>query len=309
MTRADSLPAGTVVIDPLAPVEPGSYRDQLVDVICEDLVARPFEAATPIAETRHFCLYRRGRRVQVSHWLRPEQLDNDIAGMLATELFDPGWLSGNGIFERVLTGVVRSAVTEPVQAWETFYANTMARMREEWSGRGHGAAHSTIAGIAPVYARALRFVPPGRVLDMGSCFGFFSLLLAERRRNTVTASDISAGSMRLLGTIADAWRLPLTTTVCDAACVPLPDRAVDTVTVLHLLEHLDPVHGLAVVREALRLACRRVVIAVPYEDEPNAIYGHVRRFDAAMLTEIGMGSGRRFGVSEHHGGWLVASTS
>lgn len=309
MTRTAATQVGTAVIDPLAPAAAGTYRDQLVEVSCENLVARPFESATLLVETRHFCLYRHRRRIQVSHWLRPLQIDNDISGMIATELFEPGWLSGTDIFESVFTGVVRSAVADPARAWETFYGNTIARVRQEWSTHPGGAGHSTIAGIAPVYARALRCIPPGAVLDLGSCFGFFALLLAGRGRNTVTASDLSAGTMRLLDTVVDSWRIPLSTMVADAGRVPLPDKSVDTVTVLHLLEHLDPIQGNGVVREAMRLARRRVVIAVPYEDEPSAVYGHVRRFDTSTLTGIGVRTGCRFGVSEHHGGWLVVNTA
>ena len=63
--------------------------------------------AGPVVRTDHFCLRERGRRIEVSHWLRPDQLDNDVAGLLAEELFAPGWLSGVEIFERVFTGVVR----------------------------------------------------------------------------------------------------------------------------------------------------------------------------------------------------------
>ena len=92
---------------------------------------------------------------------------------------------------------------------------------------------------------------------------------------------------------------------CDAARVPLPDRRVDTVTVIHVLEHLAPRHGDAVVREALRLARKQVVVAVPYEDEPTAAYGHVRCFTPEQLTDVGHRTGHRFSVASHHGGWLL----
>lgn len=309
--RAGAEPGADLlgVIDPLAPAAPGGYSDHLVDVACENWIPDPFATAAQIAETPHFSLRRWGRRMQLSHRLRPDQLDNDLTGMLVEELFEPGWLSGNDIFESVFTGVVRSAVHDPLLAWTTFYGNTMTRIGETWSRRTEPNHHSSIAEIAPVYARALRLVPPGRVLDLGSCFGFFALLLARRPRNSVIASDIAAGSMRLLDTVARTWRRPLETLVCDAARVPLPDRSVDTVTVIHLLEHLTPPQGAAVMLEALRLAARRVVVAVPFEDEPTAAYGHVRRFDVASLTELGTSTHRRFGVTEHHGGWLVVNTA
>ncbi|GAA1421301.1 mycofactocin oligosaccharide methyltransferase MftM [Streptomyces thermospinosisporus] len=289
-------------IDPLAPGAPGRYTDAVVHVVRE----RPGCATVPdpIVRTEHFSLRRRGRRVELGHWLRPDQLDNDLAGLLAEELFAPGWLSGNDVFERVFTGVVRSCVDGPLAAWTTFYDNTLTRIRR-CAHRPADAVHSSIAGFAPVYGRALELVGRGSVLDLGSCFGFLPLLLAERRQGAVTASDLSRGTMRLLAEVARARGTALATLVCDAARVPLPDRSVDTVTVIHVLEHLEPGHGDTVVREALRLARRRVVVAVPYEDEPTAAYGHVRCFDPDRLAALGRRTRVPYAVDSYHGGWLV----
>ncbi len=290
-------------IDPLAPGAPGLYADPLVRVI-RDRPATESAVPPPIVRTEHFTLRRRGRRVELGHSLLPEQLDNDLAGLLAEELFAPGWLSGSDVFERVFTGVVRSCVDGPLPAWTTFYDNTLARIRQYWQAP-EPAEHSSIAGFAPVYRRTLDLVTPGSVLDLGSCFGFLPLLLAERERQTVIASDLSRGTMRLLDTVARARGSTLDALVCDASRVPLPDRSVDTVTVIHLLEHLDAGHGDAVVHEALRLARRRVVVAVPYEDEPTAAYGHVRCFTPEQLADLGRRTGHRFSVGAFHGGWLV----
>ena len=290
-------------IDPLAPSAPGLYVDPLVRVIRDGPVPEG-TVAPPIVRTEHFTLRRRGRRVEVGHALRPEQLDNDLAGLLAKELFAPGWLCGSDVFERVFTGVVRSCVDGPLPAWTTFYDNTLSRIRQYWQTPAP-AGHSSIAGFAPVYRRTLDLVAPGSVLDLGSCFGFLPLLLAERERRTVIASDLSPGTMRLLGAVARARGRAIEGLVCDASRVPLPDLSVDTVTVIHVLEHLDPGHGEAVVREALRLARRRVVVAVPYEDEPTAAYGHVRCFTPEQLADLGGRTGHRFSVGTFHGGWLV----
>lgn len=306
-------------IDPLAPCPSGTYADRLVRVIrdnslenqgsCEDRDGPlPDDTASrTVIRTGHFVLRRRGRRVELGHSLPPERLDNDLASLLAEELFAPGWLSGSDVFERVFTGVVRSCVDGALPAWTTFYDNTLARIRECWR-TPKSADHSSIAGFAPVYRRTMDLVAPGTVLDLGSCFGFLPLLFAGqpgRPGHTVIASDLSQGTMRLLDAVARVRGLRLDTLACDAARVPLPDRSVDTVTVIHVLEHLEPGHGDTVVREALRLARQRVVVAVPYEDEPTAAYGHVRCFDPGQLAELGRGTGRTFSVTSYHGGWLV----
>ncbi|WP_046471997.1 mycofactocin oligosaccharide methyltransferase MftM [Allosalinactinospora lopnorensis] len=303
--------SGSTRIDPFADSAPGHYSDGLIMVVHERCPAT--EAGRPpiIARTPHFCLRRSGHRVRLSHRIPPERLDNDLAGMLTEELFTPGWLSGAEVFERIFTGIVRSTVDDPVRAWSVFYDNTLRRIRDAFGTApgGTGPCHSSIAAMAPVYERVLRLVPEGRVLDIGSCFGFLALLLAERPETSVIASDIADGTVSLLRAIARARGLPMGAMVCDGARVPLPDRAVDTVTVVHLLEHLSPEHGAEVVDEALRLARRRVIVAVPYEDVPNAAYGHVRTFTPDDLERLGKRSGLPYRVDEHHGGWLVVDRS
>ncbi|GAA2344194.1 mycofactocin oligosaccharide methyltransferase MftM [Saccharopolyspora halophila] len=284
-------------IDPLSP----ACRDRAVTVRRHGVTCT---GNAQVTRTRHFCLHRRERRIEITHWLRPEQLDNNLSGILAEELFAPGWLSGVEIFERVFTGVVQSALDDPLRAWTIFYDNTLARIGECWTRPDERAPHSSIADFAPVYRHVLDLAPPGRVLDLGSCFGFLPLLFLEKGRHDVIASDLAPGSMRLLETIAAARGRRMHTLVCDAGQVPLPDGSVDTVTAMHLLEHLEPARGEQVLAEAVRLARRRVIIAVPFEDEPTSAFGHVRTFTTGDLADLGRRSGHPHEVTEHHGGWL-----
>lgn len=297
--------SGSASIDPFAFGESGRYDDEAVVVIHERPGEECADEPSTIVRTPHFCLRREGIRVRLNHRLRPDQLDNDLAGTLAEELFAPGWLSGAEVFERVFTGVVLSTVDDPMEAWSTFYDNTLRRIVQSAGRQANEDVHSSISAIVPVYQRVLERVPEGRVLDIGSCFGFLALLMADRPGNSVITSDIAGGTVALLRTMSRRRGVPLGTLVCDGARIPLPDRAVDTVTVVHLLEHLAPAHGEAVFSESLRLARRRVVIAVPYEDEPTAAYGHVRTFSAEGLDALGRRSGLPYTVEEHHGGWLV----
>jgi len=296
-------------IDPLVPCMAGRYADELVVVTREDTPGGAGLPAAPVVRTAHFVLRREGRRVEVGHWLRPGELDNNLAGLLADELFTPGWLSGAEIFERVFTGVVRSCVAGAMPAWLTFYTNTMNRIRECWRSPADTSQPQTpIADSAAIYRRALRLVPPGRVFDVGCGFGFLALLLARRRQGSVVAADLSPGSVRLLGSLAGTFRAPVETLVCDAAQVPLPTASVDTVTAIHLLEHLGAERCERTMREAVRLARCRVVVAVPFEQEPTAAYGHIQTFSRADLVRLGRSYGHRFRVSDHHGGWLVMHT-
>lgn len=306
MTRTPPL-HGPRKIDPLSTDTPGRYEDDLLSVVHQSRYpCNPHRLHTGrVTHTRHFCVLRNGSRPLITHGFTAPELDNDLAGRLAEELFAPGWLSGAEVFERAFTGIVKSTLDDPVQAWSTFYANTLDRIRTDSARDDAGTGHSSIEEIVPVYTRAMDLVPPGRILDMGSCFGFLALLFAERADTSVIASDVADGTVELLRVITRQRGLSLGTLICDAARIPLPDRAVDTVTAVHLLEHLDHEHGRAVLNEAIRLARRRVVVAVPFESEPTAAYGHVRTFSEPELAALGEATGRPFEVSAHHGGWLV----
>lgn len=271
-------------LDVLAPGHPGRWEHADVAVCLAErdgVLPHVLSAQEPALRTEHLRVHRTGSRLVVLHELRPADLGEALVAEVCSVVRDSTEL------ELVLTGLVRSTVDDPVQGWTTYYRNSLAELAD-------GSAP-----FAPVHQRAAELVRGTSVLDPGSCFGFFPLRLA-RDGLTVTATDLCAGTVRLLGTVTDQLQVPLATLTCDAAAVPLPDGCVDTVTALHLLEHLEPEHGAAVLAEARRLARRRVVVAVPYENVAEHCYGHVRTFTAETLGELGTGT-----VTEHHGGWLV----
>ena len=101
---------------------------------------------------------------------------------------------------------------------------------------------------------------------------------------------------------------PCARSPCDAACVPLPDGASTSSPSLHLLEHVDAAHGARILTEATRLARRRVVVAVPIEDDADATFGHVRTIGLDDLRRAGeslRATGWTARVDDHHGGWLT----
>ena len=285
----------TAAIDPFTRGVDGVYSDGVVRV--SRTPVGPDGAA--LVRTRHFALGIQDGQLQLWHWLPAARIDNDLAGLLAEELFAPGWASGADTFERMLTGVVLSSAPDPVEAWLGFYRNTLRRLDEP----GTGGASGSLSDYAPVYAHARALLAGRSVLELACCFGFFSLRLG--RAFEVTASDRSAGTVALLRRVAPALDRPLRTLVCDAARVPEAPASFDSVVALHLLEHLDEADGAAVVAEAMRLARRRVIVAVPYEDQPTPAFGHVRALRPEDLRTLGRLSGWPFELHESHGGWLV----
>ncbi|MEH3130741.1 MAG: mycofactocin oligosaccharide methyltransferase MftM [Mycolicibacterium neoaurum] len=281
---------GPAQVDPLAPTPANSWSTNGIRVVRG---RRPHRAGDPTLCTPRFCAYRNGDQLTVEHDLTPAQLSDELTLWLTEELGPSGILHAQADFEAVFTGIVRSTVPGGLAAWVRFYRNSLY------------ALESGAATFSPIHARAEELVVGERLLDLGSCFGFFPLRM-RRSGHQVVATDLSAPTMDLLERVAETLDRPVQTLVCDATRVPLPDNTADTVTVLHLLEHLDANAGAHVLDEALRLARRRVVIAVPFEDEPQACYGHVRRFDLPALHALAARHrGLHAAVSEHHGGWLV----
>lgn len=301
---ADPCPPS--VIDPLDPgAEPRVYSDRLV-------LVRSWRGPRPrrhlgAVRTEHFDVHREGHRVHLVHAIPDDRIDNDLAGLLSDELFQPGWLRGQDLFERLLTGIVVSSADDPTDAWAGFYRNTLARVSQALRGAGGRAAHGSIDGYAPVYRRVESHLAGGTALEVGSCFGFLSLRLAAAGRQ-VTASDVSPGTVDLLDAVARRLDVRLETSVADATRLPWGDRSFDNVLLIHLLEHLEPALGDRAVAEAVRVARRRVVVAVPFEDEPDETWGHVRTVTLDDLAGWGEASGHPYRVTEHHGGWLVVDT-
>lgn len=308
VTDPPLAPAGSWSVDPLAPSHPGRWEDAHVVVCHADRAAVPVRlvaARPPERVTSHFEVHRTGDRLLVLHRLRPDELDDDIAGLLASELSGPGLLESATDFERVFTGIVRSTVADPLTAWSTFYANSLAVLRSPIAPPDPAAPpESSLAAFAPVHARALAEIVGHTVADVGSCFGFLPLRLADEGFDVV-ASDHTTGTMTLLAAVARQRGASLRTVVADARALPLATSSVDTVTGVHLLEHLPATETGAVLDEMLRVARRRVVVAVPYEDVPEPVYGHLRAFDHADLDALGARTGAPYRVDDDHGGWLV----
>lgn len=294
---------GAAPIEPLAPNAHGRYEDPLV--VVEAMRGSRVGKDQRTVRTEHFDLTTAGGRLHVAHAVPGAALDDDLAGLLQDELFGPGWLRGPDLFERVFTGVVRTVAEDALDSWELFYRNTLRRLERSGPRVAPGSrASGSIEGYAPVHDHVLGLLAPGSVLELGCCFGFLALRVAGSGRTT-TASDVSPGTMHLLSAVAPRLGVELTTVTADAARFPADDACAGTVLAIHLLEHLEPVHGTQAVAEAVRLAARRVVIAVPLEDEANETYGHVRTVTLDDLHRWGRGTGCGYDVHEFHGGWLV----
>lgn len=253
--------------------------------------------AAPI-QTAHF-------RVTGSH-VTPRlgrlRLDNDLTDLIVAELGPLGLVPDAAAFERLFVATVEAVPPAPALAWEAFYRNTLLRLTSDDSGPDTG----TVAAFRRIYAQALALVTGDTVLDLGCCFGFFPLLLAEQADSVdfVLATDVAPGIVALAARCATAGRSKVRFAVADAERLPLADRSIDTVTVIHLLEHLPADRGGRVLAEAVRVARRRVLLTVPLERVPDPAFGHVRAFTLGDLDTLPEGNGWCRRVWEADGGWL-----
>ena len=300
---------GPAPVDSLPRAPGGRYEDRSV------VVARrtPIRLAGPersITRTRHFALGRDDGRLVLVHDLSADDIHNGIGELLFDELFGPGWAAGADTFERLFAGLVLTSRAEPLDAWELFYRNTLQRLAENEKTTEAQPANVTV--FSQIYRHCEHLISEtgaASVLDVGTCFGFLALRLLAGSAGpvpTVTACDVSSRATQLLDEMAARLGHRFDTLACDAARIPLADSAVDVVTVLHLLEHVDEAHGIRIVSEAMRVARRRIVIAVPLEDRPEPTYGHIRQFDLNDLRSLAdLHPGWSGAVDEFHGGWLV----
>lgn len=214
-----------------------------------------------------------------------------VDGLVA--LVEAGVLAGQTQFESAATGIIRTAADTPADAWSAFYDNSLRELRT-------GAC-----AFAPVHQRARSLIAGRSVLEVGSCFGFFALACALDGLE-VSACDISPGAVSLLSRAARRVGLPVVATVGNATALPYADDSADTVTLIHLLEHLDPAGARTALGEALRVARKRVVVGVPFEDEPSPHFGHLVRLTEDDLYDWARSvphAGAEILVD--HGGWLI----
>ncbi len=235
---------------------------------------------------------RRDGRIWVRHGWRAGELDDEIAGPLATVL---GPLTDDHeVFGRAFSGIVLTSRPDATVAWDAFYRASLARLHRRPGQRGY----------SEVYRHALDLLPVTTVADLGCGFGFLALHLAARGA-AVTACDVTPGATGLLRRMAGLLGLPLDVVTGDAGSGRLGPVPADAVALLHVLEHVDEAAAAALISAATRIARHRVVVAVPYETTAAALFGHVRTIGAHQLDRLGAGSGWDYRVHEYRGGWLV----
>ncbi|MFO1146167.1 MAG: methyltransferase domain-containing protein [Rhodospirillales bacterium] len=308
------------------------------------LVAVLAERARMIATSRHFAIYSlpaeptaaQAEGVHdsfiVVHDFTPAQIDNNIGGHVADELL-PLLMAvraehGTGayteseqeLFERFVGAIVRSMDSNDRRAWHRFYDNTLARLRAPQAAVAASGNADFIGVFREVYARVDDLVAERdatSVLDVGSCFGFLPLYLARKRHDgddaarRIVGCDLNPALVSLAEDYRQHRMIPGAEFVCAdiladrAAELAVGGPAYDVVTAIHLIEHLSAEETVRAMANLWALTAGRLIIAVPFESEPDPRFGHQQAFDPGSLLDLGRTMPATCRFFEHHGGWLV----
>lgn len=232
----------------------------------------------------------------------PVPIDVDLGDALASGRFGPP-PRDLAAFESAFVSLVESSGATRDLAWDAFYDATLARLE---GGGDLVAGAGTLATFSRIWARAIALARGESVLDVGTCFGFLPLLWAGRPgAPRLHALDVVPASVELAARQSRRLGRSVCWTVADGGRLPLQDASVDTVLLLHVIEHLAPVDAAALLAEARRVAARRVVVAVPVEPEPDPVFGHLQVFELADLATLGVAGGWRRSLTDADGAWLV----
>ncbi|HEY7202495.1 MAG TPA: class I SAM-dependent methyltransferase [Candidatus Dormibacteraeota bacterium] len=264
-------------------------------------------------------------RVLLLHPFGEATVDEDLAPLIAEELGPLGVVTSAREYGEALFAVVASTCPAATPCptcgrvhvdlpaiWRHYCLNTLRRLRP-LVDRPPAAPASHVERFATVYRAVIDRCAGAGVLDVGSSLGFLPVLLAERRPDLeVAGCDNRVDAVRCaadLSAVAVGGRAAFSVRdVLDPGFAGAGRH--DTVTAVHVLEHFTDAELPVALASLLGVTARRLIVAVPYEDEVQPLYGHEQRFTPERLRALGARcvesvGGGRFTCAEACGGLLV----
>lgn len=251
------------------------------------------EGGYQIQETPHFFVFTRQEPPTpiVVHWFAPDEIHIDIWNHLFVELKPPGVITSLEDVDDFLRAVVGSLFPHDSQrAWHLFATNTLERYHRFLHVSDSSLLYETSKTIsfALLYRRVWKLLVGESLLDAGCSSGFLPLLLAEHASSLthIVGIDIRPEPFILARTIAQERRL----THLHFLQANLLDKLsghFDTVTALHVLEHFTEQEMYLVLTNLLKVTTHRLLLAVPYEQELERVYGHQQLFTRPKLEAVG----------------------
>ncbi|MGH2496938.1 MAG: methyltransferase domain-containing protein [Ktedonobacteraceae bacterium] len=249
-------------------------------------------------QTTHFLLFTREAEPKtiLVHSFKPEEINSNIVHYLVQELKPFNIIPHSEQLGELLAGIIGGTVYpgDVRRAWNYFGANTLQRLLVYLGSAipSNLPDYGTIGVFATLYQRVCELCVGERFLDVGCNSGLLSLLLAERipfMREAV-GIDIDPDAFKIGQEIAAQHQLTNVRYI-QADLLAGDFSAIgmfDTVTALHVLEHINEKNMYQVLTNLLKVTAHRLIFAVPYEtDEPEAALGHQQLFTRAKLEAVG----------------------
>lgn len=307
------------------------------------LVAGLAERMAAVAGSQHFTVYQlepaahtpeAGPEVVVVHSFSPAQIDNNLGYYVANELLPllaaagrrsrkngatlgPFAYSEQDLFEHSVGAIVRSVDGNERRAWHRFYANSLAALEQAMAAPE--GVPDFIWPFGVIYQHVINLLRGSSLLDAGTCFGFLPLLLARRtqragtaagggsgRLDTIVGCDLSAALVGFAQAFAAQEQLAAQFVTADLLADDFGRLGrFDSVTCIHVIEHLDAEQTDQALANLWRITRQRLIIAVPLEETPDPRFGHRQVFNEARLLALGRRLEGRAQYLERHGGWLI----
>jgi SAM-dependent methyltransferase len=263
-----------------------------------NLLKRRFaEGGYQLQETPHFLIFSRSEApaLIVVHWFAPEEIEANIGDYFVQELKPAGILVDEQDFGDLFGATVFSLFPHDARRALHLYGTNTLHRYQSLLNTPHDelpCSQSTIHSFARLYRRVCQLHVGQTFLDVGCSFGFLPLLISERYSSLpqIVGVDIQTSPFPIVSAIAAEHHLQninfyqadvLTDTFSTLG-------RFDTVVALHVLEHFTEADMYRALLNLLKVASRRLIIAVPYEDgKPETVYGHKQLFSRANLEAVG----------------------
>jgi SAM-dependent methyltransferase len=279
-----------------------------------------------VRQTPHFvlCQRRLAGQAVLLHRFDESTIDEDISPIVGEELGSVGAVTSPREYGEALFAVVASTCPSSLDCpecgrlhldraaiWRHFSLNTLARLRACMSGPlGEGVSHTAVFGA--IYRRVFECRVGESLLDVGSNLGHLPVLLSELAGDvTVVGCDNRRESIVCCEALAAATGARVSFRLADVLARDFGEIGTfDTVTAVHVLEHLTEDELPAALTAMLGVTARRLIVSVPYEEVVQPLYGHRQSFTPEKLGSWGEWcvealAGGRFACEYVGGGFLV----
>ena len=285
------------------------------------LLKRRFaEGGYQVQETPHFLLFTRSKEpaTVLVHLFGSEELHADIKHFVTLELKPSGILNSSQRYGEVLAGIVGSFFpTDVRRAWSYFGANTLQRFLIYLStvSTPPYPDYTSIGSFATQYKRVCELCTGKTFLDAGCESGFLPILIADRLpfMERVVGVDLRPDMFDVVRALAHERHLTIVEFLqADLLSEDLVDLGrFDTVAAIGVLEHFTEADMYRVLDNLLKVTAQRLIAIVPYEREPELVYGHEQIFTPEKLESVGnwcverLGGKGRIWLEECIGGLLL----